>query len=165
MTEHKEVCFSIKGAQSVRLEKGITEFKNLFKQIPAPFKAYADFECNLESVESYEGFHSKIYHDRNPCTFAYKLVCIDDRFSKAIVPFRDKNAAYKFIEAILKEYEYRKNVKKKHVNKCLIMTGEAEQFQSSNTCWICEKLIDNEKVRYHWHITGKFRDPPIVVVT
>ena len=30
----------------------------------------------------------------------------------------------------------------------------------NNTCWICEKLIDDgdEKVRDHWHITGKFRD-------
>ena len=42
----KKVCLSINGAQSVRLEKGTTEFKNYFKQIPVPFKAYADFECN-----------------------------------------------------------------------------------------------------------------------
>ena len=36
---------------------------------------------------------------------------------------------------------------------------EEEQFQSSKTCWICEKLIDNddEKVRDHCHITRKFR--------
>ena len=34
-----------------------------------------------------------------------------------------------------------------------------EQFQSSNSCWICEKHISNhhEKVRDHCHITGKFR--------
>ena len=52
LTEHKEVCLSIDGAQSVRLKKGATEFKNYFKQIiPAPFKIYADFECNLKSVE------------------------------------------------------------------------------------------------------------------
>ena len=34
---------------------------------------------------------------------------------------------------------------------------EEEQFQSSNTCWICEKLFDDQKVRDHSHITGKFR--------
>ena len=45
---------------------------------------------------------------------------------------------------------------KKHFNKNLIMSEE-EHFQSSNTCWICEKLIDNdnEKVRDHCHINGK----------
>ena len=63
LTEHKEVCLSINGAQSVRLEKGTTEFKNYFKQISVPFKTYANFECNLESVESYEGSYLKKYQD------------------------------------------------------------------------------------------------------
>ena len=46
---------------------------------------------------------------------------------------------------------------KKHFNKNLIMSEEKkEQSQSSNTCWICEKLIDNdnEKVRDHCHVNG-----------
>ena len=49
---------------------------------------------------------------------------------------------------------------KKHFNKNLIISDEEEeQFQSSNPCWICQKLIgdDDEKVRYHCHVTGKFR--------
>ena len=33
---------------------------------------------------------------------------------------------------------------KKHFNENLIMSEEEEQFQSSNTCWICEKLIEND---------------------
>ena len=92
-----------------------------------------------------------------PCSFAYKLVCVDDKFSKLIVLFRGKNAAFKFIKVILKEYDYLKKVMKKYFNKNLIMTKDEEQFQSSNTCWICEKLIDDEKVRDHCHITEKFR--------
>ena len=59
MTEHKEVCLTINDAQSVRLEKGTTEFKNYFKQIPVPFKFEAGFECTLKSVENYEGPSSK----------------------------------------------------------------------------------------------------------
>ena len=58
LTEHKELFLSINGAQSVRLEKGTIKFKNYFKQIPVPFKVYADFECSLKSVESYEGSYS-----------------------------------------------------------------------------------------------------------
>ena len=48
----------------------------------------------------------------------------------------------------------------KHFNKNLIMSEEEEHlFQQSNSCWICKKLIDNdeEKVRDHCHVTGKFR--------
>ena len=40
------------------------------------------------------------------------------------------------------------------------MSEEEEHlFQQSNSCWICKKLIDNdeEKVRDHCHVTGKFR--------
>ena len=59
LTENKEVCLSINSAQSVRLEKRAIEFKNYFKQISVPFKVYADFECNLKSVKSYEGSYSK----------------------------------------------------------------------------------------------------------
>ena len=59
LTDHKNVCLVINGAQSVRLKKGTIEFRNYFKQIPVPFKIYADFECNLEGVESYEGSYTK----------------------------------------------------------------------------------------------------------
>ena len=122
-----------------------------------PFKIYSDFECILTSAESYEGYCWKKYQDHIACIFAYKLVCVDDKFSKPIVLYRGENAASKFIEAILEEYEYCRIVMKKHFNKYLIMTEEEEQFQSSNICWICERLIEDEKVRDHCHITGKFR--------
>ena len=106
MIKHKEDCLSINGVQSVVVEVETIEFKNYFKQLPVPFKIYADFECNLRDVEIYEGSYTKKYHEHVPCSYAYKVVCIDDRFSKSIVVFRGKNAAYEFIKAILKEYEY-----------------------------------------------------------
>ena len=79
MIKHKKNCLSINGKQSVILEKGIIEFENYFKQIPVPFKIYVDFECNLKSVESDEGSYTKKYQDHIPCSFVYKVVCIDDR--------------------------------------------------------------------------------------
>ena len=50
---------------------------------------------------------------------------------------------------------------KKHFNKNLVMTAEEnEEFERSNICWICGKLIDfDNKVRDHCHITGKYRGP------
>ena len=68
----------------------------------------------------------------------FKFVSVDDRFSKPIVVYRGENAAFKFIEAILKEYEYCKKVVKKYFKKNLIMTEEEEQFQSSNICGFLE---------------------------
>ena len=126
LIKHKEDCLSINGKQSVKLEKGTIEFENYFKQIPVPFKVYADFECNLKSVESYEGSYSKKYQDHVPCSFAYKLFCVNDEFTKPIVVFRGENAAFKFIEAFLREFEYCKKVMKKHFNKNLVMSEEEE---------------------------------------
>ena len=65
---------------------------------------------NSKSVESYDGSYSKKYQDHVPCSFAYKLVCVDDKFSKSIVVFRGENAANEFYKAILKEYQFRKKV-------------------------------------------------------
>ena len=53
-----------------------------------------------------------------------------------------------------------KKLQKSILTKKLIISEEKEkQFQSGNTCWICEKIIENdsEKVRDPCHITGKFR--------
>ena len=49
---------------------------------------------------------------------------------------------------------------KEYFNKILIMSEEDEHlFRQSNNCWICKTFIDNdeEKVRDHFHVTGKFR--------
>ena len=42
LSKHKENCLVINGKQSVKLESGFISFKNYSKQIPAPFKTYAD---------------------------------------------------------------------------------------------------------------------------
>ena len=142
LIKHKE---SVIGKQSVKLEKGIIKFQNYFKQIPILFKIYADFECNLKSVEFDEFSYTKKYQDHIHCSFAYKVVCIDDRFTKPIVVYRGENAAYEFIKAILKEHKYCRRIKNKYFKKNLIMGEEEEHlFKKSNSCWICKKLIDND---------------------
>ena len=50
------------------------------------------------------------YQDHIPFSFAYKVACIDDRFTSPIVVYRGENATYEFIKALLKEYKYCKKV-------------------------------------------------------
>ena len=46
---------------------------------------------------------------------------------------------------------------KKYFNKNSIMSVEEEkQFQKREISWICNKLIENDKVRDHCYITGKY---------
>ena len=57
----------------------------------------------------------------------------------------------------MKEYDYCRSATKKHFNKNLVMTAEEEEFERSNICWICGKLIDtgDTKVRDHDHTKSK----------
>ena len=104
--------------------------------------------------------YTKKYQDHIPCSFAYEVVCIDNKFKKKVVLYRGKNAVYRFIEAILNEFDYCKKMIKEHFNKNLLMSAEEEErFQLSNNCWICDELFDvgDDKVRDHCHLTGKYR--------
>ena len=44
------------------------------------------------------------YQDYISCSFADKVICIDNKFSKPAVLYRGKNSVNRFIEAILEEY-------------------------------------------------------------
>ena len=170
LLEHKKDCLIINSGQNVKLKKRFIEFGNFNEMIPAPFKIYADFGCLLKEVDTGNVLHSGInndcfsytakYQNHIPCSFAYKLVCVNDKFSKDLVLYRGKNPVHKFICMILKECDYRKCVIKKHFNENLITSAdEEEEFDKSEICWICNKLIENDcdKVRDHRHIFGKCR--------
>ena len=165
LIEHKENFLVINDKQNVKLGKGSISFKSYSKQLLVRFKIYADFECILRPTSSKKisdknGSYTENYQKHIPCSFACKVNCVDNKFSKDVVVYRGKNAAYKFIEAILKEYYYCKKIMKKHFSKSLVMSAEEEErFQLANSCRICNKLfhVGDKKVRDHYHVTGKFR--------
>ena len=87
-------------------------------------------------------------------------MCVDNKYSKKIVLYGGRNAVNKFIKSIFNEYDYCRKIMKKHFNRNFIMSAEEnEKFEMANICWICGRLIENydNKVRYHCHITGKYR--------
>ena len=145
LIEHEENHLIIHGKQDVKLKSDSISFKNYFKQLPVPFKIYADSECILKRVECDSIKNNSSYTEKDqshiPCSFAYKVVRIDNKFSKKVVLYRGKNAAYKFIEAILIEYSYcrEEGVIQNNFNKNLIMSTEEEEeeeerFQLANSC-------------------------------
>ena len=86
--------------------------------------------------------HTEKYQAQIFGSFAYKVVCVDDRFSKPVVLYRGRNEVYTFIEIILGVWLLQ-NVIKKHFNKNLFMSEENEQiFQLSNECWTFNKWFD-----------------------
>ena len=59
MIKHKEDYLSINGTQFAYVEEGIIKFQNYSWKLLVPFKIYADFECNLQDTEIYEGSCTK----------------------------------------------------------------------------------------------------------
>ena len=102
LIKHEKDCLSINGVQSVKIKKEIIKYENYFKQLPVPFKIYADLECNFKNVEIYEGSYTKKYHDHIPCSYAYKIVCIDDisRLSFIEVKMMLMNLLNQFLKSI-----------------------------------------------------------------
>ena len=67
----------------------------------------SDRNNNTSYTEKYQK------HKHIPCSFAYKVVCIDYKSSK---PLQEKNGINKFIETILTEYDYFKSEINNHFN-------------------------------------------------
>ena len=127
LNEHKD-CLVINGRQNVKLEEGFISFKNYSRQIPVPFKIYADFECILKNLDngtiSNDISYTRKYQDHNRCSFAYKVECVDNKYSKKIVLYRERNTVNKFIRLILNGYNYCRKIMKKNFCKNLIMSAE-----------------------------------------
>ena len=95
LINYEEDYLMVNGAQNVKLEKGFIEFKNVSKQIHVPFKIYADFECLLKVCDV--GVDNDCF---SFCSFTYKVVCVNNKFSKNVVLYRAKNAILKFIMSV-----------------------------------------------------------------
>ena len=138
LSNHKKQCLLINGCQAVNYESGIIKFTNYNKQIPILFKIYADTECFLKRVNSYEGEHTIKYEEHIPNSIGAKLVCIDDRFTLPSIIIKGKDCVNKFITWVLDKQRCTKEITKQYFNKRLIMTNEDEEmYNNSHICWIC----------------------------
>ena len=159
LNKHKETCLLINDNITPIFEKGIIKFNNYDKQLPIPFKIYADIECYNKKINIQKGKSTKLYSKHIPNSTGAKLVCIDHKYTKPIKIFEGKNCINKFLKWIFKTKILCNDIIKNKFNKDLIMTNEDEEkYKSSNICWICKEIIKDNKVRDHCHITGMHRD-------
>ena len=168
LNNHIDNCIQMNGTQAIKMpdkDNNILKFNNFHKQQPVPFVIYADFEAITEKIQGCQPNNDKSYTEAYQkhidCGSAYKVVCCyDKKYSKDICIYRGENAVYKFMEKMLEEVEYCKNVVKNEFNKPLKMTNDDELcFKLEEKCHICNKKYTDKdiRVRNHCHITGKYR--------
>ena len=90
------------------------------------WKNYADFESTLVpedgGKQSPEKSYTNKYQNHVACSYIYKLVCIDDNFSKPLKSYLGKVVVYSFINSMIEESKFCTKIMKKHANKELAKT-------------------------------------------
>ena len=88
-------------------EKGeYAKFKNYETKIKSPFMIYVDFESilvpeDIGKQNSDETYTNK-YKKHVACNYGYKIVSVDDKFSKPFKSCFGENAVYNFINSMIK---------------------------------------------------------------
>ena len=85
--------------------------------------------------ENQKKSYTNKYQNQIDFSYSYKLVCVDDQFSKPFTIYLGKDAVYNFLNIMTRETKYCSDVIKKHFNKKLMMTKE-----------------DNEKLRIQLNV-------------
>ena len=119
LKRHIKDCFKINGKQTIKMPKNgeYVKFKNFERKIKSTFLIYADFESILvpednEKKNPNESYTNK-YKKHVACSYGYKLVCVDDKFSKSFKSYLGEDAFYNFINSMIEESKTRSNIMKK----------------------------------------------------
>ena len=132
LNNHRERCLLINDTQAVKYETGTIKFKNFDKQIPIPFKIYADSECLLKRININKGGYTKLYQKHIPNSICAKLVYINNKFTLPTKIFTGSNSIKEFIKWVFEQKKYCNKIINEHFNKKLKMTIEDEDnYQNS----------------------------------
>ena len=84
----------------------------------SPFIIYADFESILvpedNRKQNPEESYTNKYQTHIACSYGHKLVCVDDNFSKPFKTHLGKDPVYNFINDLIEESKYCREMIKKH---------------------------------------------------
>ncbi|XP_052765064.1 uncharacterized protein LOC128206548 [Mya arenaria] len=172
LKEHQKLC-ARNGAQRVNLptpgDNDILNFKDYEKTLKAPFIVYADFETvnkKLPTCASNPKHSSTTQNTKlEVCSFGYKVVCEDNRYTKPTVVYTGEDAGSKMIECLLKEEKQIREILS-HIKPMDISEKEREDIISkANYCCICKKAftfydrVYNRIVLHHNHLTSELIGP------
>ena len=119
LKRHINDCFEINGKQAIKMPKKgeYVKFKNFERKIKSVFMIYADFENMLlresNGNQNPNETYTNKYQKHVACSYGYKLVCVDDKFTNPFKSYLDENAVYNVISTMIEESKYCSDVIKK----------------------------------------------------
>ena len=109
---HIKDCFKINGKQKIIMpEKGeYVRFKYYERKINSRFITYVDFKRVLvpedNGKKNSEESYTHKYQKHIACSYNYKLVCADDKFSKPLKTYLGEGAVKNFVNSMIEESKY-----------------------------------------------------------
>jgi hypothetical protein len=132
------------------------EFKNIDKQLKVPFIIYADFEAITEPIDSVnrspDKSYTESYQKHEPCGYAYKVVCIDSRYTKPTKLYRGENCIEEFMNALQEEEEYIGEIIQQNKSNKIKTNEDVENFNKAKVCHICNQSFNKRVDHSHFRI-------------
>ena len=159
--DHIERCIKQQPTNITFSWKDHLKFEDYHMKVPVPIRVYADFECINQPTDDREAA-PKVLYKEIPIAVGFYLIS----------PFGNKYSSYfgeSCVTWFVNEMLTLENIASNYfeTNLPLEITPEEgvasqeESFQQSaqlpKVCWLCENPLDNDKVRDHDHLTGKYR--------
>ena len=161
LLNHREKC----GDDNICTIKTSSEshlcWKKHFHKNPLYFRIIADFEADNEIDNSKIGNKTTNIYKQNPVINGYYILSeLNDVLQKG---YYKSPLGYNNIDWFVKEVrklEIKMAFYFKETKKDIIMTKDnGEDYKNNTICRFCEKEILSDKVRDHFHLTGKYRGP------
>jgi len=166
LDKHQTYCDNHEAVR-IELPKHGTKlsFKNYNRSMKVPFVVYADFESFVKPIDTCQPdpskSYTKPYQKHTPSSFCYYIKCFDDAvYNREPVSFtaesENDDVAQIFVDML--EQDIRRIYKRFRRPKKMIFTeADEKKFTAATTCHICEKMLREDRVRDHCHLSGKFR--------
>ena len=129
------------------------------ESLELPFIIYADLECLLKKIDT-------CYNNRDlssttkinqhiPSGYSIYTNCSFDKSNNKLSYYRGEDCMKRFCKDLKDHATKIIDFKKKTM---IPLTKEEEDnYNKENTCYICKKDFNNDKVRDHCHLTDKYR--------
>ena len=164
---HKEYCHENESVKTLMPPPGTyLRFKNFLHSEKAPFAIYADFESLIKPMDNCDPNPNKSYTKKiqkhEPVSFSYYIKSFNENVYESRLRgyIKEKPEGEDVIDIFIKWLEEDVKAIANIKPKQMIFTEEdRKQFNKASDCWICGEYLGNDRVRDHYHFTGRYRGP------
>ena len=145
-------------------DNNIIKYNQGEKSIKLPFVVYADLECLLEKMSTFQNNPNESstteINKHTPSGYSIFTHCSFDQTKKKLNHYTGKDCMKKFCKDLREHTTKIFNNKTKQMIPLTIK--EKRHYSEQEVCYICKKEFDKNnkkyyKVRNHCHYTGKYR--------